>query len=1305
MDKVHQQSWEKGLNKDLNTENVQGQFFDCHNLRINSVDGTQFVGLTNDLKNYKVTELPEGHIIIGGCHLRDIFVIFSTQTNNELGGQGWIWSFSINKITEEIQNLTLVYSNFDLRFTTKHPIKAFGNYENDQYQRVYFSDYFNKTRSVNLAKIQLDDNIEALSLFLDIQNSAPYVKDIIPGGSLPVGIYEYFYTATTFDGKESLFSPNSTQIHIVTSLESLGNTIDYKGSPSTDGADKAVRVVIDLSTVPTGLFQKVTLHTIFKAELNDIPTVIKIEEKLVNSLNPLIEFTHSSNELSSSTLDFDDYFINQYPFYTNKCFAIKDNSLVVSNVKNKSFDMGWETQCFRYKYDGILAIRHEPYKNYFNDETGTAYGDRPTGVYADWLSTDQYMFQPDGVTLGGQSLDQSIKYKFVLREIGSDNSDSEQTYFTANGDTTTENTNGQTIINPSFNSFHSPFTRNLKGLKRGEVYRYGIVGRRGSSYSFVGYIGDIKAPELSTPAGYETIAGTGIDYFPISTVDGDNNVKLWSLGLEFTITVPDNIDIDSFEIVRVPRTSVDKTRICSGVISKFFEQSGGASGTGIHFAMSDINDIEQYYASGAQSDIPYQWQNKQSEFDRKDLIGFFSPEVTYNHESPASTGNTYLKTNGILINTGKWNPNGLTPYGSQRWGSTSPDIAINIAPTISNPTPVNGDPRSQREFITKGRVTNPTTNYNQEFHWEKIKSFQRQDPSFGNDVPFAIEGLDYRNYSFDTGNNTDTPKGAYNGTCLICKMDAGDVDLFDSSPSTYQSGVLGRPWSNYYGSVMMMDFVKLKQDQYGGLGVENISYNNFISITNSINASGTIVEEVFGGDTYVSMFEFMKNFWDNSLDDASFYEAVVLPIETTVNIDLNHGKTFTRGAEFEGEHFRAQESGMFTYNTVFSSEFMSRYYQTKPFDFIENNTFDVRNYLSDPKIIGETVDSWAKFRPNNFLDLEANQGPITETHSYMDEVFFLQENGVGYISINPRAITTTSDGVPTELGTATGLQNYVYLSKNSGSIHQWSSGVFTNTLYYYDANRQCFNRLNGTTPENLSTVKGMDSYFKNLIGNILLTKKEGGDNPIENAGVILGYNPKYEELYITTLSNDAKFENENRTTLVYNPRWDSFRDFPDFTPNIYIDNKKFLISPSDVQTNLNSIYLYNKGVNCIFFDKPVSESSVSFYVNDLSFVTKVIKGIQYDISVKDASNNYISTEGLTHIRIQNDYQDTGKVSLASRQRNRFNVWKIKKIPRNILQANKISRVRNDWHLVTLYYDNSSGNTINLERVLTIYVPQ
>jgi len=94
-------------------------------------------------------------------------------------------------------------------------------------------------------------------------------------------------------------------------------------------------------------------------------------------------------------------------------------------------------------------------------------------------------------------------------------------------------------------------------------------------------------------------------------------------------------------------------------------------------------------------------------------------------------------------------------------------------------------------------------------------------------------------------------------------------------------------------------------------------------------------------------------------------------------------------------------------------------------------------------------------------------------------------------------------------------------------------------------------------------------------------------------------------------------------------------------------------------------------------------------VNDLSFVTKVIKGIQYDISVKDASNNYISTEGLTYIRIQNDYQDTGKVSLASRQRNRFNVWKIKKIPRNILQANKISRVRNDWHLVTLYYDNSS----------------
>jgi len=715
--------------------------------------------------------------------------------------------------------------------------------------------------------------------------------------------------------------------------------------------------------------------------------------------------------------------------------------------------------------------------------------------------------------------------------------------------------------------------------------------------------------------------------------------------------------------------------------------------------MSDINDIEQFYASGTTSPIPYIWQNTQSEFDRKDLLCMFTPEATYNFNTPLSTGLTYLKTSGILQETIKYNAAGDSPMGLQKWGSTFPNVI--------------GAPMADREFITKAKETTSTVNYNEEFHWEKISAFQVQPPGYGGDVPYSIGGLQYRNYSFETGNNADVPKGAYNGTSIICKMDAGDVDLFDNSPSLYTSGTSDRPWANNYGRAFLTDFIKLNQNQYGGIGAESITFNNFISITNSISALNTTTTEVFGGDIFIGMFEFMKNFWDNGLaagDNFSFYECVLFPVESTINFHLNHGVTFTRGASYDhnsdgtAEHYRAQENGMFAYNPVFSSEFLSRYYQIKPFDFIENNIFDVRNYLSLPKIIGEQIDSWCKYPINSFLDVEPNHGPINETCSHMGEVFYFQDNAIGYLSINPRAVVTAQDGIPTELGSGEGIVKYNYLTKNSGCIHQWAVLPLTSSVYFFDANRQTFNVLKGTSPENLSTTKGLDSIFRELRGNVLLTKTEGGDNPIEGLGIHLGFNPKYEEVYITILGNDSVLDENTAQTIVYNPRWDNFRAKYSFWPSIYLNNRKFLLSNSHNSGEAHKLYLYNRGLNGVIFNE-IKESSITFTINELADITKVLKFIQYDLTVKDTLGNYFTNEGLTHIRIQADYQDTGKVSLTARQRNRFNLWRIFRVPRNILQTGKISRIRNDWFRVTLYFDNVSGKTINLERVLTAYVPQ
>ena len=93
------------------------------------------------------------------------------------------------------------------------------------------------------------------------------------------------------------------------------------------------------------------------------------------------------------------------------------------------------------------------------------------------------------------------------------------------------------------------------------------------------------------------------------------------------------------------------------------------------------------------------------------------------------------------------------------------------------------------------------------------------------------------------------------------------------------------------------------------------------------------------------------------------------------------------------------------------------------------------DHISDVKINSELIDSWTSFGINNFKDVD-DYGPINKIINDRDEVFFFQDKAVGQYSINPRAITSTEDGIPTELGSAEGLQDFKYLTNRHGAMHQ-----------------------------------------------------------------------------------------------------------------------------------------------------------------------------------------------------------------------------------------------------------------------------
>ena len=107
----------------------------------------------------------------------------------------------------------------------------------------------------------------------------------------------------------------------------------------------------------------------------------------------------------------------------------------------------------------------------------------------------------------------------------------------------------------------------------------------------------------------------------------------------------------------------------------------------------------------------------------------------------------------------------------------------------------------------------------------------------------------------------------------------------------------------------------------------------------------------------------------------------------------------------------------------------------------------------------------------------------------------MQDTAVGAYSINPRAVTTTSDGIPTELGSGQGFAHHQYITTENGAMHQWAVKSTDTGIYYYDAtHKKIFRVAQGNQP--ISEITGMHSFLSGMNGDVLLRKDNGGDNPI-----------------------------------------------------------------------------------------------------------------------------------------------------------------------------------------------------------------
>jgi len=1429
--KQHANSYQ-GMNKDTAYDSIAPTFYiDALNVRITTTQGESLGGFTNIKGNEYAFSLPldsdppgtwtaTNPVIIGYATIRTRIILFVADDS---GTKGWIYDVQYNPADSTITSgPTLLYYSANLNFKKEWPIEALGRYESENIQRIYWTDYNNFFRSVNTKDVNLATTpVGLIDIFPDVIFTQPLITGITSGGGLIGGTYQISYKLITSDGKETLVAPPSNIVHIVSDAES-GNSYTYNGDPTPINTGKAITIEIDTTNYQD--FYKIEFLSIYKSSVTAAPVVTSIEQVTLDGANT-ISIIYTGTESSSYDVELFDFITKNYQFKTPKTITQKDGSLVIANIKESLVSIQdllapgetFDAKTRRYKYNGGSPI--PPYT------PGTATNDLLNAFNVDynsdahwnntWHTNSQYRYKSDGLRLGGQG--PNISYTFHLEQYTIDSTPMSGfglpgvTQVPSTPDSPAHNLNDGygDYANTTFPNYASPFISGLlRGYKRGETYRFGIVfyTKKGEA-SFVEYIGDIKFPDISERDSVTNNSGT--THWPLSIPGTGDTTYGYAMGIKFTLdfsTCPSLLnEVESYQIVRLKRDIADTRRVSQGILKNFYYNPviSPPSGSDFDLQVDGNGNVLHLYPFYPEGSGPYTIYDNGSfavfgdtsyvpqfaDFERLgNYVNFYSPDVSFNSSNISSITN--IGSNPCLLVTGALGT--FVSYtDSEDYSAIGlSDNCIDTRKQFRKVFPVNFN---SVQNIRKWQI-------NQLFRMEDTSDYtQKVTPLFGSYYMRNYWCMDDYEDTADPQVNPNRPQQGINntrpefyksGSSIAGKIGRITVDFFTGNPvptppsvdyfaapsfikplnsSTYA------PLTDYENYYPIIDTLLPKLEVYGGYTLNSLESNKFIPASPLIDVANTS-PVVFGGDTFINMavistglIEFNKDFYAaNDLYRKNKAQTQAFPIESTINIDLDYGANIRTNVKYEFDTERSvilrQETNnaeaayakvldMYQYNFVYSAEKDDVGFFIKPQNLIYGGANDIRAYLSNVKINEEVIDSWTKFGANNFYDID-DYGPINKILNWKDLVFFIQDKGIGTYTINRAAVTTTADGVPTQLGTGLGFGKHIYHSKVHGCIHQWAVDATEMGIYFFDAfHRKIFTLQSPGEGSPLSLpiseVKGMHSWLQNLPAGVFLRKENNGDNPIKGYGVHITKDVINDEVLFTFLSknfiksllrntsyamediilyNEVYYyvvnefttgndtgtnvnllyansieatENQvfNSNTLVYDELAQQFSSRYTTTPPIWINNGNILMSPDPLANK--KVFTSNKGSWGVFYNR-LASTELTLVINPDADVNKVLRTLEFNSIVRDNNKIIDRTQTLTGFRVYNQYQDTDIVPFSpERFKRKFDKWRLK-IPRDQNSNVRQGRLRSTYFIVTLYFDNSYDKELIMNKLVSYF---
>lgn len=1317
--------------------------------------------------------------IIGSTFLGNNIYLFTCPTTNP-NGLGQIFKLSYNEVSN-ITTIKLIFNGY-IGLSTDYtipPTAALGRYEIDSIQRIYWTDFYNPVRSCNVE----DPNLMVYTE--DILNLKPNVTSDIPilsgwgdGGavvSLDAGsILQCAYRLKKNNGAITNYSNLSNQVYLVE--QNITNQVSsdkfnlLQGTVTASTVNKTFTWTVNNVDTSFDIIEFIVVIRSYTGAYN----IYKYEEKIINGLTSVSStFTNNNTEFEEITLE--EFLLDTIFFDTCKTIETKDNRLFFGNIKRSFVQVleDFDTRAYRFRGNsseiGLLRMEADNSITLY-DMNVIGYEDIPTdedNIPLHNLGFDAgtdpgyniiHRYLRNSSELGGEG--PNIKFRFGTQLLRTDQSPNEPNKGAGDFRTGTDmddNTNqtsgfasgyrvpGDTggvwsyIFNlnptnlltdghiyPSYNTKqsmgHECFGGLFKSYMHNEIYRFAIVfkDKYGQSY-FAKHIADVKFPNYGdvNSNGGTSFNGAVTDFRSLYELSYSN-----VLYIKFEVTIPQEIAevISGWEIVRVPREEKDRVVRSYGMINQCTYGDGG-SNNNMYLPMP--------YQGGSIGGINNDLLNPRTYTgpDNVPVVHKASPYCLTYHSFDFLDGpeQNYFSVGDRLYIT--------EVYNRSITGACNPTSAFLGSENMY--------------YVTK-------------FSNLSVLGFTRYNvggmayaglgetavPVIGN----LVGAITYNNYDIDASNapnyNSNSSHSLGSPAHFIALNDY-PIDWSSTMRNNFSS--VQHP----YQRKALAQYIKPTRLplQYGGRTYLARSNNEYISTgcLQKVDGAGTYSAIVFGGDIYHSMLDIqkaVKNWGQTNRptigDKCS--QTFFFPTQSIHNVDLRVGSHVNRDLNSDSSSLAAAYDEYNYYGSYSYENDLKKYYP-RPVFFNETDKWINRVYYSDVKINGENSDSWSNIQANNFYDVEGNYGGITALSILRNNMYYIQEQALGILDINPTSVVTDGNGLPLLLGTGDVIQKHRYISIDSGSKHQWSIARSQNMFIFADIRNKKVWAFNGESISSISDLKGNKNYFIKKFNNssVLLN-----DNPILGKGILSTYDYYHDEFLITTLDTRQEVINQggepidievkDYSTIAYSGLTNTFTGLYSFAPYIYLNNNSRLFSTNSFTTT--KLYMHNIGNYNTFYGTKY-KSYIQVVVNDNPSKTKVFDNILFNTeSIKDGTlrlddftnvdplinvsdNQVYASDTFQRLRCYNDYQNTDWVTLNQTDpidniRKTEQGWNTF-VPRNKVDYDTQSsegtsifsptvltktlwgeRIRDKYMIVELEYDNTLNNRFIVHNINTLY---